>query len=263
MMQILWGVWLRTYKFIWNSTPIVLSEVTSSEQSDMWMGQTVHSLVGTAPALGHLIDCLHNVLFLETDVLFLETDLTDLILCLSNTRNMMGPSELDLSETSVSVLKMYTAWLSPKKAGSCSSVTDVCPLLEDSIHDVRAGPFSEAPCNFNQAAPNPFSFLSTKGVWVFWALGLSLLLWHIVAFSPCSVIQKRSFLLRIQTVTKSAIIFYLCCTKLKIPETSVSHMGRKEKKDLRRCRCCNLTLFLPTTPFLWNISILKSDQLNQ
>lgn len=125
MMQILWGVWLRTYKFIWNSTPRVLSEVTSSEQSDMWMGQTVHSLVGTAPALGHLIDCLHNVLFLETD-------LTDLILCLSNTRNMMGPSELDLSETSVSVLKMYTAWLSPKKAGSCSSVTDVCPLLEDS-----------------------------------------------------------------------------------------------------------------------------------
>lgn len=159
MMQILWGVWLRTYKFIWNSTPIVLSEVTSSEQSDVRMGQAVQSLVGTAPALGHLIDCLHNFLFLETD-------LTDLILCLSNTRNMMGPSELDLSETSANVLKMYTACLSPKKAGSCSSVTDVCPLLEDSIHDVRAGTFSEAPCNFNQAAPYPFSFLSTKGVWV-------------------------------------------------------------------------------------------------
>lgn len=114
----------------------------------------------TAPALGHLIGCLHNFFLLETD-------LTDLILCLSNTRNVMSPSELDLSETSVNVLKMHTAWLSPKKAGSCSSVTDVCSLLEDYIHDERAGTFSEAPCNFNQATPNPLSFLSTKGVWGF------------------------------------------------------------------------------------------------
>lgn len=68
----------------------------------MRTGQAVHSLAGTAPALGHLIDCLHNFLPLDTD-------LTDLLLCLSNTRNMMSPFELDLSGTSVNVLKMHTA----------------------------------------------------------------------------------------------------------------------------------------------------------
>ena len=62
------------------------------------MGQAVHSLAGTAPALGHLIDCLHN--FLSP-----ETDLTNLLLCLSNTGNMMSPSELDSSGTSVNVGK--------------------------------------------------------------------------------------------------------------------------------------------------------------
>lgn len=105
--------------------------------------------------LGHLIDCLHSFLFLETD-------LTDLILYLSSTRSMMSP-EIDLSETSVNLLKRHTAWLSPKKVRSCSSVTDVCSLLGNCIHKGLEHNL-DSTCNFNPVALNDICFLNAKGV---------------------------------------------------------------------------------------------------
>lgn len=96
----------------------------------------------------------------------------------------------------------------------------------------------------------------------FWTLGLSRLLWHIMIFSLCSMVQKCRFLpLESRPWQKVPFSFRWCCIKHKISEVFIISDGPKRKKDGRRCQLCNLIIYLPTASLLWDRNIPKSDQL--